>query len=44
MLYTHLHLGPVVSFPPAFLPVTYMHSTSPPFARHALPTSSSSNW
>jgi hypothetical protein len=31
----------VVSFRLASPPISYMHSSSPPFALHALPTSSS---
>jgi hypothetical protein len=33
----------VVSFPLAFLPITYTHFSSPPFVPHVPPTSSSSN-
>jgi hypothetical protein len=35
---------PVVSFLLDFPPISYMHSSSPPFVLHALPISSSLTW
>jgi hypothetical protein len=35
---------PVVSFLLNFPPISYMHSSSPPFVLHALPISSSLTW
>jgi hypothetical protein len=38
---TYFLVFPVVSFLPAFPPISYMHSSSRPFVLHALPISSS---
>jgi hypothetical protein len=35
---------PVVSFLLDFPPISYMHSSSPPFVLHALPISSALTW
>ena len=45
ILFTHLVVVfPVVFFLPAFPPISYMHSSSPPFVLHALLNSSSLTW
>jgi hypothetical protein len=41
-LSTYVSVFLVVSFPLAFLPITYTRSSSPPFVQHVPPTSSSS--
>jgi hypothetical protein len=44
ILVTHLHLGLPSGLFLAFPPISYMHSSSPPFVIHALPVSSSFTW